>query len=156
MAKPRVVVGVDGSSATDAVLAVACRQADLLGATLHVVHAWSRVTPGPGKTISVNGDARAAERSAFRTLEEALRRAEWCPDGKQRSIRREAVHGGAATSLLMAAEGADLLVVGNRRGRSGMVLGLTAQDVAVNAPCPVLLVPVDAANSNGSEPEPPA
>jgi|SRR6266542_2605785 len=136
--QPRVVVGVDGSAASDVVLAVAGRYAASLGATLHVVLAWSRVTAGPVKTISTNSDARAEEEAACRRLDRVL-----CRVGASRlAVRREVVHGGAATSLLMAAGGADLLVIGVPRRRTGMMLGLTAQDVAVHATCPVLLVPL--------------
>jgi nucleotide-binding universal stress UspA family protein len=54
-----------------------------------------------------------------------------------------AVEGQATTSLLEAAAGADLLIVGSRGrgGFKGLVLGSVSQQCSVHSPCPVVIVP---------------
>jgi nucleotide-binding universal stress UspA family protein len=61
-------------------------------------------------------------------------------------VERTVVPGGPASSLLDAAEGADLVVVG-RRGLGGfgrLLLGSVSEHVARHAPCPVVVVPTAA------------
>ena len=57
-------------------------------------------------------------------------------------IERTVVEGSAATALLEAAQGADLLVVGSRGrgGFAGLLLGSVSQQCAHHASCPVVIV----------------
>jgi nucleotide-binding universal stress UspA family protein len=66
------------------------------------------------------------------------------PPGAEEAVDREVRHGDAATVMLEAARGADLLVLGNH-GR-GAIAGLLARSVAQrcahHVACPLVLVPV--------------
>ncbi len=58
-------------------------------------------------------------------------------------VTRAVVEGTPAPTLLEAAEGADLLVVGSRGrgGFTGLLLGSVSQQCALHAPCPLVIVP---------------
>jgi nucleotide-binding universal stress UspA family protein len=57
-------------------------------------------------------------------------------------IRRVVKKGRAADTLMTAAEGADMLVVGNRGrgGFAGLRLGSVSQSIAHHSPCPLVIV----------------
>ena len=133
----RIVIGVDGSLASLQALRWAARQAELTGAELHAVTAWSIPTTY-GWIPSVAdydwvGHAREVQDHAIR---EAL------DETRAGRVRRDIVEGHPARALLRCAAGADLLVVGSRGlGEfSGLLLGSVAQHVVAHAPCPVLVV----------------
>jgi nucleotide-binding universal stress UspA family protein len=135
-----IVVGVDGSDGADRALAFAVREARLRGVDLVAVHAWSfptgSYTPfGPTPTFSdADMEAIGAE-----VLDHALARV----DLTGVSVTRRLVMGGSAPTLLDAAEGADMLVVGTRGhgGFTGLLLGSTSQHCAHHPPCPLVIVP---------------
>ena len=135
--RSKIVVGVDGSPSSVQALRWAARQAELTGGELHAVTAWRMPTTygwiPPVADFDWAGNART---SLDRAIREAL-------DATQAGlVRRHVVEGGAARSLLHAAAGADLLVVGSRgHGEfSGMLLGSVAHHVVAHAPCPVLVI----------------
>lgn len=143
-----IVVGYDGSAQSDTAVRWAAAEARLRGVPLTVCHAWE-VSMGAGSLGLPVPDLRAA---AEAVLSEGAERA-----------RKEAqdVHaalgcGGAASVLMDAAAGAELVVVGSR-GRGGfaeMVLGSTAAALAAHAPCPVVVVrgPAGSDRRDGSGP----
>jgi nucleotide-binding universal stress UspA family protein len=141
----RIVVGVDGSSHSDAALRWALREARAHGAALDVVTAWhypyttdiSGMVPRTVAGLDVAEDARKLQDKA---LEDALL-LEPFPGGSI-EIERIVKQGGAAHVLLEAADGADLLVVGSRGrgGFTGLLLGSVSHQVASHAPCPVVVV----------------
>jgi len=57
-------------------------------------------------------------------------------------VEQEVVEGHPAQQLVVASEGADLVVVGSRGhgGFVGMLLGSVSQHVSAHAACPVLVV----------------
>lgn len=120
----RVVVGVDGGSASVDALRWAAAEAELRGAHLHVVHS---VDP------SVRDVAAATE--------ELLRRAFAClPPG----LEAFSVPDGAADALVAASDGAALLVVGaDERDAFAELLDATAHGVEGGPTCPVALVHAD-------------
>jgi nucleotide-binding universal stress UspA family protein len=136
----RIVVGVDGSPVSLHAARWACRQATLTGAHLELVTAWHVPVfvgyPGAGGValagIDWEGGARATLGAAVEELADVL------PEGTTRRV----LHGHAATVLVHAAEGADLLVVGSRGhgGFAGMLLGSVSEHVTAHSPCPVLVV----------------
>lgn len=119
----RIVVGVDGSSAADAALALAAREADLHRAELVVVHGWDR---------SERRD------DGQRIVDDAVR---ICQGLTESPVRGELFDGDGATALVAASLDADLVTIGSR-GRSGfrtMLFGSVALAVAEESTCPVVI-----------------
>ena len=140
----RVVVGVDGSDASREALARAMAEADGLGAHVTALAAYTIRSYWSG--------AYQAAVPPVERLREAVRgqaEAMVAEVGAPGSVDVEPVEGPAGDALVRAAEGAELLVVGNR-GRGavrGMLLGSVALHCAVHAPCPVMVVPVGRART---------
>lgn len=132
-----VVVGVDGSPTSARALRWAVDQARLTGAEVVAVMSWLPPTVyawGPGlPDVDWAADSRAA-------LEQTI--AESLEPGDAERVQRRVVQGHPAHTLIEAARGADLLVVGCRGhgGFTGMLLGSVSQQVVAHAPCPVVVV----------------
>ena len=138
-ASPRVVVGVDGSDGSRVALARAVAEADRLAADVAVIAAYSVRTYWSGaypaavppvellrEVVRSDVEAMVAEAGAPRTVDVGV-----LP-----------VEGPAGDTLVRAAEGAELLVVGSR-GRGavrGVLLGSVALHCVIHAPCPVMVV----------------
>ena len=135
---PRIVVGVDGSTSSDAALLWAARQAEVTGAKLEALATWDWVQDyGWGFVIPDDLDP-AADRN--RILERALEpvRASF-PDV---TLDPAVVEGPAAQLLVKASVGADLVAVGNR-GHSELrdvLLGSVSEYCVTHAHCPVLVM----------------
>jgi nucleotide-binding universal stress UspA family protein len=136
-AAPRVVVGVDGSAASREALVHAVAEAQRRNAEVRVIAAFTPRTYWSG--------AYEAAVPPVERLEEAIRsRADQmvAEVGAAVTVAVEPVEEAAGEALVRAAEGAQLLVVGNR-GRGairGMLLGSVALHCVVHAPCPVMVV----------------
>jgi nucleotide-binding universal stress UspA family protein len=134
---PRVVVGVDGSAASREALVHAVAEAQRQNAEVRVVAAFTPRTYWSG---AYEEAVPPVER-----LEEAIRsRADQmvADVGATVTVAVEPVEEAAGEALVRAAEGAQLLVVGNR-GRGairGMLLGSVALHCVIHAPCPVMVV----------------
>jgi nucleotide-binding universal stress UspA family protein len=137
----RIVVGVDGSQASQEALAWAMRQAELTGASVDAVIAWHDPVVIGGMP---HGPVAVLEQAAF---------GEFAATTLSRTIRDVGAHsavsvnpvvrqGNAAQMLLDAADGADLLVVGSRGhgGFAGALLGSVSQQCVNHAPCPVVII----------------
>ena len=136
----RIVVGVDGSAPSAQALRWAVALAKLTGQEVHAVSAWIPPTAyGWGPII----DDTDWEENARVVLAGAVK--ETLDDADSALVRQEAVHGHPAQVLLDAAEGADMLVVGNRGhgGFAGLLLGSVSRHVSAHAACPVLVVHED-------------
>jgi nucleotide-binding universal stress UspA family protein len=143
-----IVVGVDGSPASQAALRWAAEEAQIRGARLVAVHAWSFLPPAPlaepGMMPMPGIDYAGtidAERSAVEAEMDALL-AEAFPDGPPVAVERMLLERGAGDALEEAAREADLVVVGSR-GRSGLtaaLLGSVSKHVLQHAACPVVVV----------------
>jgi nucleotide-binding universal stress UspA family protein len=130
-----VVVGVDGSPHGDAALRWALEQAQGRGGEVTAVYSWQV----PFVSIPGAFDRGELEKAAKEFLIDKLSSIAPSPAVPLRPLVAE---GDPAESLIAAAEGADILVVGTR-GRSpfaGLVLGSVSQRCAAAASCPVLLV----------------
>lgn len=141
-AQPRayrtVVAGVDGSAESLAAARFGAAEAELRGARLRVLRAWSsplaslpRARSGAGteEEDAVGDDGRTAAASV----------AELRPSYPDLEIVHETVRGRPAGVLTAASAEADLVVVGSR-GRSalrGLVLGSVSHAVLHHARCPV-------------------
>ncbi|MCF3129257.1 universal stress protein [Streptomyces olivochromogenes] len=140
-AKPRVVVGVDGSPSSHAALRWAVRYAGLLGAGVDAVAAWE--LPGEYSWSAPAVDTDFDEENARQGLTSALTDALGTEGAA--AVRPLLVRGNTADVLLRAAEGAAALVVGSRghRGFTRALLGSVSQHVAQHAKCPVVIVRPD-------------
>jgi nucleotide-binding universal stress UspA family protein len=137
-----VVVGVDGSSISEAALAFAFAHAAAVGAAVVAVHSWqdSAEQPPASGGIGLEPVLEAEER----VLAERL--AGWQERYPQVAVRRVVAHGRAADALAEHAASAQLLVVGTsgRAGLSGLLHGSTSQALLYQPPCPLAIVGNDA------------
>ena len=146
-AAPRVVAGVNDSARARAALRWAIGWAGHTGARVVAVAAWEPLIPvvaGPeiGAGVAVAGvpTDEQVQHQAGQWLDDAIAA---LPAGAEQVLDREVVRGDAATVLLDAARGAELLVVGNtRRGAlAGALANSVAQRCVHHARCPLVLVP---------------
>lgn len=136
-----VVVGVDGSVPSLSALRWAAVEAALRKAPLHVVHVRMTAPAAPGTGSSAPGTVAAHEkRAAKEVLEYCL--AECRAETECLDVQPRVVEGRTATSLIGAAVGAQLLVVGERGlgGFAGLLLGSTTHHCLTRARCPVAVV----------------
>lgn len=137
-----VVVGVDGSEASDPALDAALRYAAVTGERVVAVLAWMDDSAVAVAGWSLGGTERQRlEQIGATVLDKQLDRHRAAHPGVR--ITAEVGDGQAATALLHTAdrEHASLLVVGSRGrgGFTGMLLGSTSQAVLHLATAPVLV-----------------
>lgn len=144
-AEGAVVVGVDGSAASDAAVALAFEDAALTGSDLLAVHSWSdAVLPvGPEVGFFADLDWEPLAERAKQTLTERL--AGWRDKYPTVPVRAVVTRGRPVQALLDAARQARLIVVGSRGrgGFTGLILGSVSQAVLHHARCPVLIARPD-------------
>ncbi|MBV2155018.1 universal stress protein [Kitasatospora sp. SUK 42] len=140
-ANPRIVVGVDGSPASEQALRWAVDYAKAVGGTVNVIAAWEYPAfygwVGTGVPVS---EAFNPEELAGKTLSDTV--AKVVGEDPAVRISETVMPGNAAQALLEAAKGAALLVVGSRGlgGFSGVLLGSVSRHLTEHAPCPVVVV----------------
>ena len=156
----RVVVGVDGSPASEEALAWAAREANLRGARLDVVHAWTMTEVTSQYGAPFVGDPDALQRASQALLEDMVEGLADERDGGPPELLLQSVAGPAAQALMQSAAHAELLVVGARGlgGLRGLLLGSVSRQCAHHAPCPTVVVrgvptrePVMAAAASGAQ-----
>ncbi|MEV0584523.1 universal stress protein [Nonomuraea sp. NPDC050310] len=133
-----IVVGIDGSEASELVLAAAFAEASLRGVRLRAVHAWTWLEAGGGFwPIPDDFDDAKAER---RLMSEAL--AGWRTRYPEVELVEEVVRGHAVDVLRQASEHAGLLVVGSQgySAVAGLAFGSVSRAMLHHAPCPVMVV----------------
>jgi nucleotide-binding universal stress UspA family protein len=137
-----VVVGVDGTPASEAAIAFAFAEASARDTDLVAVHTWSDLL----LEIAFAGEREALD--ITRLADEARevlaeRLAGWQEQYPDVRVTREVVRDRASRALLRHAEDARLVVVGSRGrgGFRGLLLGSTSQHLLHHAPCPVAVVP---------------
>lgn len=136
-----VVVGVDGSPASEAAVAFAFEQAALHGAPLRAVHTWLDISYTGGWVALpalVDWDAVAEEERLL--LDQRM--AGWQEKYPEVAVERVVVRDRPVRALLDHAATAQLVVVGSRGHNAlvGMGLGSTSQALAHHCPCPVAVV----------------
>jgi nucleotide-binding universal stress UspA family protein len=129
-----VVVGIDGTPASEAAIAFAFDEAAARRVPLVAVHAWG---------IPLVGDPTAPEVAEAVAHEQlAQRLAGWAEKYPDVRVRRAVVQDRPVHALAREARRAQLLVVGSR-GRGPLariVLGSVAHAMVHRAPCPVAVV----------------
>lgn len=147
---PGIIVGLDGSPGSKAALAWATSAAEAFGVRLTAVRAYA--TPndpyggvlGPAPDILYDELRVNAEKELHQELSDVL-------GAERQDATARMVGGGTATDVLAAAaEGSELLVVGEQ-GQSRLGLGSTAEDLARHAPVPVVVVRSDLDADKGED-----
>jgi nucleotide-binding universal stress UspA family protein len=135
-----IVVGVDGSEASEQAIDWAVGEARLRHDRLVLVHAWHiSATLAMSQPLAPTLDWDVIEDAARNVLEAAAARVRHLGVEVETVLVRDQ----AAPALLRQARARDLLVVGTRgRGDfAGLVLGSVSHAVSLRAPCPVVIVP---------------
>jgi len=138
-----VVLGVNGSPANDAAIAFGYEAAALRRVPMVAVHAWTDITSQPSFLPPLDHDWPVIADDERRLLAERL--AGWQQKYPDVQVDRVVTQGRPAHSLLQAAEGAQLVVVGTRGrgGVRGLLLGSTSHALLHHAPCPVIVARPD-------------
>jgi nucleotide-binding universal stress UspA family protein len=133
--RPRIVVGVDGSSPSAKAVIWAAEQARLTGADLELVAAWNYPLSYGIPLTAAGFDPESEARDAIgKAIAEIA-----MPEGRVHSV---VVNGSAAPALVRRSEGAALLVVGSR-GHGGfeeLLLGSVSTHCVHRAQCAVVVV----------------
>jgi nucleotide-binding universal stress UspA family protein len=139
--EPHVVVGVDGSAESTEALRWAARYSDATGATISAVHAWHYPAAGP---VPAGRPPQAITDQVRAMMQETLDTALTAVFGTTTPgrVSTKVAYGHPAMALVTEAEGADLLVVGNRGHGAfhGMLLGSVSIHCVTTAQCPVVVV----------------
>jgi nucleotide-binding universal stress UspA family protein len=140
---PAIVVGVDGTPASQAALVFALREGYRRGGAVEVVTAWA--FPHPYEDVaapeSIEQLHAHAEHTQDETVTAALRRVDAPP-----VVSRSVVQGSPGPVLLAASREADYLVVGSahKTAATRFLLGSVSQYCVRHATIPVMVVPVPA------------
>jgi nucleotide-binding universal stress UspA family protein len=139
MNAPEIIVGVDGSPASEAAIQWAAAEAVRRHTGIMVIHAWDWRVIGAAVPVA-GGWAEGARATAEAVAADAVATATAAAPGT--AVRGDALLGEAAPTLVAASRTAELVVVGSR-GRGGfasMLLGSVGQKVATHAEGPVVVV----------------
>ncbi|WP_298346858.1 universal stress protein [Ferrimicrobium sp.] len=133
----RVVLGYDGSTMAKPALEFALAEAELRGAELVIVYAWTEPDYGFGLSESVIGEFEATGNAL---LAEAAEVAAKTHSGVKVTTALES--GNAASRIIEHAEKADLVVVGARGhgGFQALMLGSVSDQLVHHCPVPVVIV----------------
>jgi nucleotide-binding universal stress UspA family protein len=136
-----VVLGHDGSKCAQEALRWAGRLARRADLDLHVIRSWAMTTaPRPATwTAGYVPPLVEWEEAVLAELSGHVAAAGLDPDVR---VDCQAVHKAPVPALMVAAEGASLLVVGarGRGGFAGLLLGSVGGQLVHHAPCPVTVV----------------
>lgn len=134
-----IVVGVDGTPASDRALGWALDEAAVRGSALHVVNAWQY----EALTDWTEATAQQQQAASEQLVDQAVRRAS---EGRAElpAIERKCLRGDAAEVLESASEGAAMLVVASHTDHRirQLVLGSTSMHVVRHAHAPIVVIPV--------------
>jgi nucleotide-binding universal stress UspA family protein len=143
----QVVVGVDGSDASEPALGYAFAHAASTGSGLTAVHTWwweplEGLNMGNGVIL---GEGWTGDWTQIANQEEALvaeALAGWSQRYPDVRVHRDIVRGDPVVELLVQSHGAALLVLGSRGrgGFHGLLLGSVSRRILKRATCPVAIV----------------
>ena len=142
----KIVVGIDGTDDSTPALRWAAAEGELRGVEVEALHAWAYVPvaapAGAGLVPLAWSESSDILDASEHAAQEVAREQLTSVLGPDHGVTVTLAHGEPAAALIAAAEGADLLVVGNR-GRGSLaqaLLGSTSAKVSDRAPCPVVVV----------------
>jgi nucleotide-binding universal stress UspA family protein len=141
LAIEHIVVGVDGSAASERALSWALDQARARGATVEAIHAWTVPDMGADPLAQALADPGELAGEARREVDLVVEHV--CDGQAAVPVEVTVVCGDPSRCLVAAGRRADLIVVG-RRGLGGEAadgLGSVTDRVVRQAPCPVVVVP---------------
>ncbi|MEO3809104.1 universal stress protein [Sphaerisporangium sp. B11E5] len=124
----RIVVGFDGSPASEAALTYAATEARLRDATLRVIHVRAALPLRPSLSPTAT-EALQALLTPWRTAHPGLQ------------ITARSLRGHPALTLIQASHQADLLVIGSHTKARPAHLGSVAHHTLHHSHCPVAIVP---------------
>ncbi|GAB3899663.1 universal stress protein [Kibdelosporangium lantanae] len=136
-----IVVGVDGSPASEDAIAYAFDEAARRGCALVAVHTWEEVFLDPElRADQIRFDTTALEDRERELLSERL--AGWPEKYPEVAVTQVVAKGHPVRILLEQAENAQLVVVGSRGlgGYHGMLLGSVSQALVNYAQCPLVVI----------------
>lgn len=134
-----IVVGVDGSAASESAIGRAFELASALGVSLSAVHTWNPASTMGGVALPGFIDRAALERDEQALLSESL--AGWAEKYPDVQINRELRQGNASHTLVELSAESQLVIVGSR-GRGSIatiLLGSTGANLIHHAHCPVMI-----------------
>jgi len=142
-----IVVGVDGSAASDAAVFWAARDAGMRNVPLHLIHMFKTFVPTYPQIPMPSGVAEWQENDGRKVLELAAKIAEDAvPTDRKISITSEVKCSPPVPTLVEMSKDADMIVVGsNGRGAVGrVVMGSVSSGVVHGAKCPVAVIRAEA------------
>ncbi len=133
----RVVVGIDGSAASEEALAWAAEESRVRGAVLEIDHVWSLPNLGYGGFVAQIDDFEKDAKDLLERVTDQARKNH--PD---LTIESHLLEGPPAPALIVRGKRADLLVVGSRGhgGFAGLMLGSVSQQLVHHAEFPIVVV----------------
>jgi nucleotide-binding universal stress UspA family protein len=142
----RIVVGVEGSPGSRAALRWSIEEARLRAGIVEVVTAYlpTYVPAAPDfgyvplDPVDLVDEVKKMQDDIIEAIGKEV-------DLAGVRMEQKLLKGRSADTLIAAAEGADMLVVGNRGrgGFRGLLLGSVSQQIAHHATCPVVIVRAD-------------
>ena len=134
-----VVVGVDGSPASEAAVAFAFQEASVRQADLIAVHAWHSQQPGSAyPDFPTPTEITQIEDGEHALLSQRL--AGWRETYPDVEVHRRVIFGRSTPALLDFGESAQLVAVGSRgRGYNSRLLGSTSNALILQCECPVVV-----------------
>ncbi|WP_104137657.1 MULTISPECIES: universal stress protein [unclassified Cryobacterium] len=136
-----IVVGIDGSAASNAAVEFAAAEAERSGEDLLAIHAWQEPLVWRDTTEPDARSLDTLETLHRRILDESLRTV--AARYPMVRIRPSLVRGPAQSVLLDASRGAALLVVGDHgfKGLSKLLLGSVSHSIVLNIQSPMVVIP---------------
>ncbi|KOV90106.1 universal stress protein [Nocardia sp. NRRL S-836] len=140
MSSRPIVVGVDGTPASDQALEWALDEAAVRGCPVHVVHAWTFEALTDWTETTEQRTRAESEALIDKAVQAAAEKRQEMPE-----IVRQSLRGEAAETLERALEGAAMVVVASHTGHRlrQIVLGSTSMHVVRHAHAPIVVIPVD-------------
>jgi nucleotide-binding universal stress UspA family protein len=142
-----IVVGVDGSPASDAAVVWAAREAAMRNIPLTLVHMFKAFVPTFPQMPTPSGVAVWQEDDGHKVLEQAVKLAEDAvPRDREISIASEVKCSPPVPTLVDLSEGAEMIVVGctGHGAVARVLLGSVSSGVVRSAKCPVAVIRAEA------------